>query len=812
MPRPDADLQSILTFGAVAALDDAALLGLFESREAAADHAFEVLVRRHGSMVLRVARGRLDSEEDARDAFQATFWLLARRSRSIRNRTALAGWLFGVASRVAARANVEAARRRARERRVATSEADSTTDPARRADPDLAPTIQAEVARLPRLYRLAVILCDLEGLSYEEAAHRLDCPLGTFKARLSRGRSRLRARLARRGLAPAGWESAPSRSLIVPLALIQTTCRLVLSSTPPAGPPAAVLSVLTLAQGVSRTMILSKITLWAAVALLSLAVTVGVATVAEELATPAAPGPAPTGPLAAPAGVKPSLVRSNPDPNRRPELPALPPVTPLPPVYEEAFRQALLAAEAIADPTDQTEKLIWIARSQSRLGDRAGARATLAKAMAVIGGAAPGLNWVEPHPILRVATAQALNGDRVEAHQTFERAIPVITALPLLAQSDSFLNGVPDQQKVESRTESLPMIEAYRVHLDRKQEANPNPVYRWDLEVKLRALAGDFSGALALSRKPPEAFNLDLRDQAIGAAITVAEALLPGDPPGFIDATLADVRQRVLDQSGPRGNSKYLIELMRKMIKLGRFAAADELASHFEPPVALPAKIYSPLFNEAMVFDDLAEARQPSEPAQAARSARQAIEIVRHLPGFSRRAFPLFRAITVLAVVGEDNEALPIVEGLLPGLLSVDLIKPIVRTLQEQGKEAAARRWIKAVLDRNQFLLAKAREDNLPNPLVGYLQLERLELEWMNGDRPLDSAAIGELPADEHGRAWKALVGLVLRSGRVADALELAKQPTDPGLRHDLTIQIGSSLPIPALPRAESLTQSAINP
>ena len=191
MPRPDADLQAILTYGALGTLDDAALLDLFESRDAtAAERAFEALVRRHGPMVLRVARGRLGSEEDTRDAFQATFWLLARRSRSIRHRAGLAGWLFGVASRVAARAAVEAARRRTRERRVALSEADSTHDPARRVDPDLAPTVQAEVARLPRPYRVAVILCDLEGLSYEEAAHRLDCPLGTFKARLSRGRSR----------------------------------------------------------------------------------------------------------------------------------------------------------------------------------------------------------------------------------------------------------------------------------------------------------------------------------------------------------------------------------------------------------------------------------------------------------------------------------------------------------------------------------------------------------------------------------------------------------------------------------------------
>ena len=117
--RPDHDLATLLDLGAIGSLPDGALLDLFEDRAGAvADQAFEVLVARHGALVLRVARLRLASEEDARDAFQATFWLLARRSRTIRRRDALAGWLGGVAGRVAARARVEAIRREVRERRA----------------------------------------------------------------------------------------------------------------------------------------------------------------------------------------------------------------------------------------------------------------------------------------------------------------------------------------------------------------------------------------------------------------------------------------------------------------------------------------------------------------------------------------------------------------------------------------------------------------------------------------------------------------------------------------------------------------------
>jgi len=56
-----------------------------------------------------------------------------------------------------------------------------------------------EVEKLPEEYRLAVVLCDAEGLSYEEAAMAMDVPVGTVRSRLSRGRNLLRSRLVRLG-------------------------------------------------------------------------------------------------------------------------------------------------------------------------------------------------------------------------------------------------------------------------------------------------------------------------------------------------------------------------------------------------------------------------------------------------------------------------------------------------------------------------------------------------------------------------------------------------------------------------------------
>jgi RNA polymerase sigma factor (sigma-70 family) len=164
--------------------------------------AFGILVQRHGPMVMSACRHVLRANEDAEDAFQATFLTLARKAQTIRNHRSLAAWLHEVALRIAIRARASSARRRNQEKQGA-KEGQATDDNQEDmvAVIELRPVLHEEVNRLPDKYRLPVILSYLEGRSNEEVAALLGWPLGTVKGRLFRARDLLRSRLTRRGVA-----------------------------------------------------------------------------------------------------------------------------------------------------------------------------------------------------------------------------------------------------------------------------------------------------------------------------------------------------------------------------------------------------------------------------------------------------------------------------------------------------------------------------------------------------------------------------------------------------------------------------------
>jgi RNA polymerase sigma factor (sigma-70 family) len=152
-------------------------------------------------MVLGVCRRLLGDPHDADDAFQATFLVLVRKGRQLRDAERLGPWLYGVATRVAKKARAREAKRRGCLRAVpvdipATRDLEGDWL-------DVRPIVDAELGKLSPKFRDILVLCLLEGFTAEEASRQLSCPLGTVKSRLARGREALRGGLTARGLAPA---------------------------------------------------------------------------------------------------------------------------------------------------------------------------------------------------------------------------------------------------------------------------------------------------------------------------------------------------------------------------------------------------------------------------------------------------------------------------------------------------------------------------------------------------------------------------------------------------------------------------------
>jgi RNA polymerase sigma factor (sigma-70 family) len=290
-------LRQLLGLGAgrdPAGASDAELIHGFVTR--ADEGAFEILLQRHGPMVLHVCRRALPNLQDAEDAFQATFLVLARKAGSLRRPEAVGNWLYGVAYRVARSARAAAGRRSAHEGRTA---------PARAADPvaeitlrEAQQVLDAELNRLPEKYRAPLVLCCLEGMARDEAARQLGWRLGTLKSRLERGRQLLRLRLTRRGVAlPAalstvllGESVAPAG---VPAVLARSTLRAAVDGPgqTAAGSLPHSQAALALSEEMIRALAATRLQAGAALLLAVGVLAVSAGLLARRMAVPQPPGP-----------------------------------------------------------------------------------------------------------------------------------------------------------------------------------------------------------------------------------------------------------------------------------------------------------------------------------------------------------------------------------------------------------------------------------------------------------------------------------------------------------------------------------------
>lgn len=195
--------------------------------------AFELLVQKFGPMVRNVCGQILRNSHDIDDAFQATFIVFAKKAHSIRKKDSIGSWLYGVALRTALRLKSQGQNRTQQELEAASMQEQSYDQ-----DPQQMENIQMlhkELDELPEKYRAPIVLCYLNGKSYQEAASELKLSYDETRGKLERGRELLRERLGKRGVVYTSVTLAAvlstSSNAAVPATLIQSTSQAAMAFT-----------------------------------------------------------------------------------------------------------------------------------------------------------------------------------------------------------------------------------------------------------------------------------------------------------------------------------------------------------------------------------------------------------------------------------------------------------------------------------------------------------------------------------------------------------------------------------------------------
>jgi RNA polymerase sigma factor (sigma-70 family) len=245
---------------------DSSFLNRFLTRRDEA--AFAALVHRHGPLVYGTCLRILGNRDESDDAFQAVFFVLARRAHTLKPDRGLGPWLHGVALRVARKLRGQIVRRRLREMAAAKPEQVETAQP----EHDFWALLDDELARLPLPLREVLLLCDLGGQSHSRAAESLGLAKGTVTKRLARAREELATRLKRRGImlgvAALSTLIATRTPASVPAPLVLETAKQAVAFS--IGQVGGSLTAKTLAEGVMRSLKVGGFKAWFVVGVLGL--------------------------------------------------------------------------------------------------------------------------------------------------------------------------------------------------------------------------------------------------------------------------------------------------------------------------------------------------------------------------------------------------------------------------------------------------------------------------------------------------------------------------------------------------------------
>lgn len=162
--------------------------------------AFNILIEAYQQKVINLAYTMLSSQEDAYDAAQETFIRIYKNIGEFKGASSLSTWIYRICTNICN----DMLRKRSRVKGIISLDSDEDENPINRlADDSPTPEQAAEqnertvavrraIEQLSPEYREVLVLCDIEGLSYDEISSVINCPVGTIKSRLNRARANLK--------------------------------------------------------------------------------------------------------------------------------------------------------------------------------------------------------------------------------------------------------------------------------------------------------------------------------------------------------------------------------------------------------------------------------------------------------------------------------------------------------------------------------------------------------------------------------------------------------------------------------------------